>query len=102
MLRGRPTNRTRAAIVAASRRWQEAAVHIRGDLRAYGVHGELRRLKDFASGHRGASAAKQLQALVQEAHDGGLPAHVIAQRLGTLTAGIVADVYRTGTLDPAV
>lgn len=93
MTRGKASKRASAAIVAASQRWQEAAVHIRGQLRARGVRGELRPLNTFASGQRGKAAVRQLLTLVRHAHAGGLPAHVIASDLGALTAGIVADVY---------
>lgn len=87
------THRTRSAVTAASRRWQEAAIHIRGELRANGIRGELRALDSYARGYRGTAAAKVLHALVKEAHDGRLPARVIAAELAHLTAGIVADVY---------
>lgn len=87
------TNRAGTAIAVATRRWQEAALHIRTQLRERGVRGDLRPLDDYASGHRGTAAAKQLHTLVAEAHAGGLPAESLAASLETLTDGIVQAVY---------
>lgn len=48
------------AVQRAARRWQECALYVRGELRAQGVHGELRRLDDYVNGQRGAGMAKLL------------------------------------------
>ena len=87
------TNRAGAAIAVAKRRWQETALHIRTQLRERGVRGDLRLLDDYASGHRGTAAVKQLHTLVSEAHAGGLPAESLAASLDAMTVGIIGAVY---------
>lgn len=99
------TNRTSAAtqdraLTVATRRWQEAALDIRTQLRERGVRGDLRPLDDYASGHRGTAAVKQLHTLVSEAHAGGLPADALAASLTAMTRGMVVAVYG-GPLKPA-
>lgn len=85
--------RERSAVARAAARWQECAVHVRGELRALGVRGELRRLDDYATGQRGAGVAHFLADFAQYAKAHGLPANRVAAHLGELTAHVVADVY---------
>ena len=85
--------KSRTAVERASAMWQECAVHVRGELRAHGVRGELRRLDDYASGERGAAVARFLSDFTAYAKAHGMPAHRIAAHLGELTAGVVATVY---------
>lgn len=83
----------RTAVERASAIWQECAVHVRGDLRSYGVRGSLRRLDDYASGQRGDGVARFLGDFAAYAKTHGMPAHRVAAHLGELTAGVVATVY---------
>ena len=41
---------SRTAVERVSQVWSTCAVHTRGELRAYGIRGELRRLDDYAAG----------------------------------------------------
>lgn len=88
--------KTRTAVQRASALWQECAYHVRGELRAHGVRGELRRLDDYAAGQSGQSIARFLSDFAQYAKGHGMPAHRVAAHLGELTAGVVADVYTDG------
>ena len=88
--------KNRTAVQRASAVWQECAVHVRGELRAHGVRGELRRLDDYASGQRGDGVARFLSDFAAYAKEHGMPAHRVAAHLGELTAGVVATVYADG------
>jgi hypothetical protein len=82
-----------AAVQRAARRWQECALYVRGELRAQGCHGELRRLDDYVNGSRGAGMAKLLADFAAYCRDHGLPANRVAAHLGSMTADVVADAY---------
>ncbi|MBY0490663.1 MAG: hypothetical protein K2R93_12545 [Gemmatimonadaceae bacterium] len=86
------TNRTQSTVARVSARWQECAVHVRGELRQYGVRGELRRLDDYARRDRGAGMARFLADFVAYCHEKGMSGERIAQHLGAFTAEAVADV----------
>jgi hypothetical protein len=83
------------AVQRAARRWQECALYVRGELRAHGCRGELRRLDDYVNGSRGAGMAKLLADFAAYCRDHGMPAHRVAAHLGGLTADVVADAYTT-------
>ena len=88
------TNRRKqAAVEATSKHWAECAYWVRGELRAYGVKGELRLLKDYAAGDRGKAAEKQMRELAEIARVNGMPASKLAQRICSMASAIVADVY---------
>lgn len=97
---GRATAPSAVQHASTSKHWAECAYWVRGELRAHGVKGELRLLKDYSCGDRGKAAEKQMRELAEIARENGMPAGKLAQRLGVMAAGIVADVYRE-TLDPA-
>lgn len=82
-------------VAQVSRAWSECALHVRGQLRAYGVRGELRRLDDYTSGNRGAGMARFIAEFVAYCHEKGMPPDAIAQRLGTFTADAVAHVTKS-------
>lgn len=84
---------TRDAVRRASQAWQTCAVHVRGELRAHGVRGELRRLDDYASGQRGDGVARFLAEFAEYARQHGMPANRLAAHLGELTADVVTAVY---------
>jgi len=81
------------AVQRAARRWQECALYVRGELRAQGVHGELRRLDDYVNGQRGSGMAKLLADFAAYCRDHGLPADRVAAHLGSMAADVVADAY---------
>ncbi len=82
-----------SALLRACRVWQTEAAVIRGDLRARGVHGDLRTLDEIASGRRGTNAPTQLTKLALEMRNGGVPEAVTAARLANVAAQITALVY---------
>jgi len=86
------TNRTKPTVARVSARWQECAVHVRGELRQYGVRGELRRLDDYASRDRGTGIARFLADFVAYCHERGMAAERIADHLHEFTDSAVADV----------
>lgn len=81
------------AVQRAARRWQECALYVRGEIRARGVHGELRRLDDYVNGSRGAGMARLLADFAAYCRDRGLPANRVAAHLGSMAADVVADAY---------
>lgn len=81
------------AVQRAAQRWQECALYVRGELRAQGVHGELRRLDDYVNGQRGSGMAKLLADFAAYCRDHGLPAARVAEHLGRMAADVVADAY---------
>lgn len=87
----------RDAVERATRRWRECALYVRGELRHRGVHGELRRLDDYASGARGTGMVTLLADFAAYCADHGMPADRVAARLGEMTANVVADVYTDPT-----
>lgn len=86
------TNRTQSTVARVSARWQECAVHVRGELRQYGVRGELRRLDDYASRERGTGIARFLSEFVAYCHERGMSPDRIAEHLHEFTDLAVADV----------
>jgi hypothetical protein len=91
-MRTNATNRKKPTVARVSARWQECAVHVRGELRQYGVKGELRRLDDYARGDRGISLAQFLADFVAYCHASGMEPTRIAAHLGAFTAAAVATV----------
>lgn len=85
-----------SAVAKASRHWREAALHIRGELRAHGVQGHLRRLDDYARGERGDGIARLIADYAAYCRDLGLPAASFAREIGNATADITADVWAEG------
>lgn len=83
----------RTAVQRASRRWQECALYVRGELRERGIHGELRRLDDYVSGARGGGIAAFLADFAAYCRDHQLPAERVAAHLGAMTADVIADAY---------
>lgn len=67
-------------------------MHVRGELRQYGVRGELRRLDDYARGNRGASLALFIADFVAYCYASGMEPDRIAAHLGQFTASAVVDV----------
>jgi hypothetical protein len=71
-------------------------VHVRGELRAHGVHGELRRLDDYASGTRGAGFARfmaEFAEYVREESAGQMTAESLIAELGAVAAETVIAAY---------
>lgn len=88
------------AVTRAAQAWQTCAVHVRGELRAHGVRGYLRRLDDYAAGYRGTGVAVFLSDFAQYAKDHGMPADRVEEHLTRLVSDVVGQVYgsaRTGT-----
>lgn len=81
------------AVVRASRAWRECAVHVRGELRALGVRGELRRVDDYASGARGVSTTRTLAEFVAFCRESGLSRETGAARLGDFVMTVVSEGY---------
>ncbi len=77
----------------AVQRFGECALYVRGEIRACGGRGELRRLDDYVSGTRGRGFAAFLADFAGYCAEHGMPAERVAAHLGALTADVVADVY---------
>jgi len=82
-----------SATTRACRAWQTKAVVIRGDLRAQGVHGDLRTLDEIAAGRRGTSVPTQLTKLAMEMRDHGMSEAAVTLRLTRIAAVIAAIVF---------
>jgi hypothetical protein len=83
----------RSGVTRAARAWQVCAVHVRGELRAHGVHGHLRRLDDYAAGYRGTGIAEFLSDFVRYARAHGMPADRVTQHLSALVDEVVTAAY---------
>lgn len=81
------------AVVRAARAWRECAVHVRGQLRAYGVQGELRRLDEYAAGTRGGGWAAFLADFARYCRAQGLPRDEAAVSVATTAEQIVLAAY---------
>ena len=82
------------ATVKAMRHWGEAWLHVRGELRAGGVHGDLRRIDDRASGTRGRAVPVQHynDALEMAQHE-KMPRAVWKQRVWAAVEHIIDLAY---------
>lgn len=77
----------------ASREWGTCSVYVRGELRAMGVKGELRRLDEYASGKRGAGALKFLADFAQFCKARGLPKEKAALHVASAAERVVISAY---------
>ena len=75
----------------------ECALHVRGELRAYGVRGEVRRLDDYANGKRGVGMARLLADFAMYCRERGMPEDRMAVRLREMVDGVVSEVYAGDT-----
>ena len=73
--------------------WGEAAVETRTELRARGVHGQLRRLDEQSSGRRGHAVPTQAYADALDMAAHGLPLEVARDRMTQALSAIVALAY---------
>ena len=81
----------------AVQRWGEFALHVRGEMRARGVRGDLPQMDRYVSTTRGGGYARFLHDFVQhvkEVSGGRVPADVLARELGEMSADVVMQVYR--------
>ena len=87
------THRSQGAkspVERAALAWRECALHVRGQLRARSVHGQLRRLDDIARGARGSSVANGIALLVANLHAEGMTPDEIAI---ALQAGLLHVIH---------
>lgn len=88
--------RTKPALTAvqrAQRAWASMALETRCELREMGVHGDLRRLSDAASGARGKAVPAGIAGIAREMRDRGVPHAEARERLTQFAADVVALVY---------
>lgn len=86
---------SRTAVERVSQVWSTCAVHTRGELRAYGIRGELRRLDDYAAGERGTGFARMLHDFIAYCRDNRMPPERIEHRLHLMTSEAVRVVSDT-------
>lgn len=91
------TRSTTNAVEKARRAWSDMARETRTDIRSMGLHGDLPRLDDIASGARGAAVPKGIHALAKEMRDCGIPEADAMQRLTDRVRFIVALTYHEDT-----
>ncbi len=68
-------------------------MHVRGELRAHGVQGELRRLDEYAAGTRGGGWAAFVADFAAYCREQGLPRDETALQVSTTAEQIVLIAY---------
>ncbi len=80
----------------AVRRWGKFALHVRGEMRARGVRGDLAQMDRYVSTVRGSGYARFLADFVTHVRDVSrdrVPADVLVRELAELSADVVFAVY---------